>query len=116
MSVDLTEKVMYRVNKKSDYKYKETHFGDGYRQIIIDGLNFDREIWRVDFVPLNTIKASNLEVKLSNSVNGTRNYLRWKGPGEINYKYYIAKEINKFPIAPDKWKISCQLERQFPLV
>ena len=116
MSVNLTEKVMYRVSKRSDYKYKETVFGDGYKQIVIDGLNFDRELWQVDFVPLNTIKASNLEVKLSNSVNGSSNYLRWKGPGEVNYKYYIAKEISKHPIAPDKWKISCQLQREFPLV
>jgi phage-related protein len=115
MSVNLTEKVMYQVSKRSDYKYKETRFGDGYTQIVIDGLNFDREQWNVQFVPLNNIQASNLEVKLSNSVNGTSNYLRWKGPGEINYKLYIAKEISKNPIAPDKWSVSCRLQREYAL-
>jgi phage-related protein len=115
MSQNLTEEVTYNFVKRTEFRRKETNFGDGYKQIVIDGINADKETWDVEFVALPTTQANNLEIKLKDSINGTNNYLKWLAPGEINYKYYVATNISKVAIRSNKFIVSCTLEREYPL-
>lgn len=115
MSVALTYEVSYNTSKQPSYRTKMAQFGDGYRQITLDGTNFDEEVWNVDFIPINLINANNLELTLLQSVKGTDNYLLWTPPGESTAKYYTAEQVQKFSVGPNKWKINAQLTRQFPL-
>jgi phage-related protein len=115
MSVALTFEVSYNTSKQPSYRTNEAPFGDGYKQYTLDGINFDEEVWNADFIPINTINANNLELTLLQSVNGTNNYLLWTPPGESTAKYYTATQVQKFSVGPDKWKITAQLRREFPL-
>jgi len=116
MSVNLTYEVTYNTNKRPQTRVNEANFGDGYRQYVGDGINLDNEEWNVDFVPVSLIQANNLELILLNSLKGTSNYLKWTPPGESVAKYYTARQIQKLSIGPDKWRITCQLRREFPLI
>ena len=116
MSVNLTYGVTYNTSKRPKTRVNEVSFGDGYRQIVVDGINYDEEMWDVDFVPTTSTTTAALETLLLNSKNGTANYLLWTGPGETVAKYYTADSINKIFIGPDCWKISCELRREFILV
>ncbi len=116
MSQDLTYEVSYNTSKQPSYRANQTPFGDGYRQYTLDGTNFDDEQWNVDFVPISQIDVNNLELLLLQSVAGTDNYLKWTPPGESTAKYYTATQVQKFSVGPSKWKINCQLRREFPLV
>lgn len=115
MSQNLTEEVTYRFVKRVEFRRKETNFGDGYKQVVIDGVNAEKEMWDVQFVALTTTLANNLEIKLKDSINGTNNYLKWLAPGEINSKYYTAKNIQKVAIRSNKFIVSATLEREYPL-
>jgi phage-related protein len=116
MSVDLTYEVSYNTSKQPMNRFLENQFGDGYRQYTLDGINYDEETWNVNFKPLSQTDANNLEYILLNSIAGTVNYLRWTPPAESNAKYFTANNITKLSVGPQKWVISCQLKREFPLV
>lgn len=105
----------YSSTKTLQYKTKEIQFGDGYRQILLDGINYDQEEWSLQFAPLPTTSANTLEGILANSVNGTAKYLAWTPHGEATTKYWTATDINKTGIANGYWSISCRLRREFPL-
>jgi phage-related protein len=117
LDTDTTYKLTKNISKTESYNVKETEFGDGYRQIIIDGINYQKEIWNLDFIPLDTTASITLEGILLNSINGTSNYISWTPPGETTTKYWTAQGINKTStIKPYYWKITCQLRREFPLI
>jgi phage-related protein len=116
MAVNLTEKVMLKnFVKRSELRRKETNFGDGYKQVVVDGVNAEKEMWDVQFVALPKTQANNLEIKLRDSINGTNNYLYWLAPGEINYKYYTANNVQKIALNSNKFVVSATLEREYPL-
>lgn len=118
MSVSLsltTYGVTINTAKQPTYKTKETVFGDGYRQITLDGINYEQEQWNVEFAPMNNTKATTLEGLLQNSVNGTSNYLSVTMPNESTAKYYTAYNIQKVMLAPNLSQISCTFRREFPL-
>lgn len=116
MAVNLTYAVTYNTIKNPRSRITEVNFGDGYRQISIDGINYQEESWQVDFKPITQTQANSLEQILLQSVNGSDNYLYWTGPGESKAKYYTAHNISKIPLASNLWKVTCQLRREFPLV
>ena len=116
MSVNLTYKVMYSTSKTPSTRVNETSFGDSYRQVTVDGINYQEETWDVSFVPTSPAETTSLEALLLNSLNGTSNYLLWTGPGESTAKYYTAHNVNKQFLGPSCYKMYCQLRREFPLV
>jgi phage-related protein len=101
------------VSKK--LRVKEIEFGDGYRNVIGDGINQDIEEWNLEFVPMDSTTALTLEGLLKNSLNGTANYLSWTPPGESSTKYWTAHEINKRFLDGILWQISCRLRREYIL-
>ena len=111
-----TYPLSYNTVKAPVMRAKETVFGDGYRQITIDGTNYQMETWSVDWVLLVTAKADTLEDLLLNSINGTDNYLLWQGPGQSTAKYYTAHDIGRIPVSSTLWKITATFRREFPLV
>jgi phage-related protein len=110
-----TYKITINSSKTPAYNIKEVTFGDGYNQIGLDGINYDREQWSMDFVLLDTTSSLELETLLLESVNGTSNYLRWTPAGESTQKYWTAHNVSKQPRGNGFWKITCNLRREFPL-
>jgi len=100
-------------NKK--LRVKEIEFGDGYRNVIGDGINQDIEEWSLEFRPMDSTSIYNLETLLKNSLNGTANYLSWTPPNDTVTKYWTAHEINKRYLANNFWQISCRLRREYIL-
>lgn len=120
MSVTLdtsTYKLTSNTQKQSNYNTKKLQFGDGYINIALDGINYDREQWSMDFIPMDSTEANTLEAMLKNSVSGEAYYLKWMPAGEASYKYWIAESVNKAPVQGSStlWKITCTLTRMFPL-
>lgn len=103
-------------NKSPETKIKKAQFGDGYSQITIDGINYDRENISLQFIPMDSTSTSALELILLNSVNGTSNMILFTPHGDSTAKYYIASDVKNDTLARDKYQISCMLERQFPIV
>jgi phage-related protein len=101
------------VNKK--LRVKEIEFGDGYRNVTIDGQNYNIEEWNLEFFPIDSTSAATLETLLVNSLNGTANYLSWTPPGESTTKYWTANNIAKRLIDQNFWQITCVLRREYIL-
>jgi len=114
-----TYKVTKNTSKKRKLNTKELQFGDGYRQILVDGINYDREQWSMDFVLLDSTSASALEDILVNSVYAPANIIQWTPLDSTETKYWTAGEVSKTPNGiPGRcqWKITCTLMQEFPLV
>ena len=96
-------------------KVKQVDYS-GYKEIVVDGINYDKEQWSLSWIPMDSTTVIALETILLNSTKGTTFYILWTGPGESVAKYYIAQSINKTKIRPVKYKITATFERVFPLV
>lgn len=114
VSIDSYE-TTYSSSKTPNTNIKETNFGDGYNQTALDGINYDRESWFIEFVPLDSTSAITLEGILLNSVNGVANMLSWTPNGETTAKKWTANTINKQTAGPNLWTITCNFRREFPL-
>ena len=113
-----TYKVTKRTAKKRKINTKELQFGDGYRQILVDGINYDREQWSMDFVLLDSTSAIALEEILVNSVYAPANIIQWTPLDSTTAKYWTAGEVSKTPNGISgrcQWKITCTLSREYPL-
>ena len=103
------------LSKAAHYNTKELQFGDGYVEIDLDGINYQRESYSLSFIPLANATCETLLGILLNSVNGTSNVLSWQPPGDGSTKYWIARDINKQHVGNDLYQVSCTLVRQFIL-
>jgi phage-related protein len=101
--------------KSPKYRFIEVNFGGGYRQIVLDGLNYQEEEWAVEFETLTAANAATLEGYLLNSVSGTSTLLSWTPIGEGSSKYYTAHDVSKTPISKTHWCVNCKLRREFIL-
>lgn len=108
-------KLSYNISKQPKTRFREVNFGQGYRQIIVDGLNADEEMWSVTFIPMDSTDSSSLESILLDSVTAASNFISWTAPGETTTKYWTAHEVSKIPAGPTLWQISCSLRREFIL-
>jgi len=118
MSVTLntgTYEIVFQ-SKSPETHIKKVQYGDGYAQIVVDGINYDRETFNIEFVPVDAATSLALETILLNSVDGTANILSYTPLGESSAKYYIANGIIKDTVGIDLYQISCTLERQFPIL
>jgi len=117
MSVSLSNTTypLHSFAKQPMTKVKEVDYS-GYKEIVVDGINYDKETWNVEWILQDSTAALSLETILLNSVKGTSTYILWTGPGESTAKYYIAKSINKQGRNPSFYRISATFERVFPLV
>lgn len=98
----------------ADYRVKEMPLGDGYGQSEIDGINYDIDVWQIEFIPLADAASLTLKGILKNSRNGTANVLSWTPPGEATTKYWKATNVKRVP-SYDEWIVSCTLTRSFPI-
>jgi phage-related protein len=109
----------YRINnsfsKNPKTRIKEISFGGGYRQIIVDGLNANEEVWNVEFIPYTSATASGLEAILLDSVTSSTDFISWTPPGAGSASYFTAHDIQKSFIAPSWYVISCSLRKEFIL-
>lgn len=96
-------------------RVNENSYGQGYRQIIVDGLNADEENWDIQFVPVDTTTAASLETILLDSVKESSNFILWEPPGDTTSKYFTAQDIMKKSVSPTLWVISCTLRREYIL-
>jgi phage-related protein len=94
---------------------REINFGNGYRQIIVDGFNANEETWNVEFIPYTSATASGLEAILLNSVTSSTNFISWTPPGAGSALYFTAHDIQKTFIAPSWYVISATLRKEFIL-
>jgi len=119
MAVALDTTSTYKITQNSSvsggYRNKSIQFGDGYNQSVLDGINYESEVWNLDFLPLAAAASLTLSGILKNSVNGTSNVLSWTPPGEASTKYWQASEIKRAPAGGDYWKVTCKLTRVYPL-
>ena len=117
LDTDNTYKLTKNVSKSGNYNSVSIQFGDGYRQTTIDGINYDREQWSLQFIPMDSTSALALESILLNSINGTSNFLSWTPPNESTTKYWSASGITKNSTQKvNYWQISCTLTREFPII
>lgn len=107
--------VTNQTTKNPKTRFKEVNFGQGYRQILVDGLNSSEESWSMDFVPMDSTAAENLESILLESVTSSTNFISWTPIGETETKYYTAHEVQKRPVSHNLWKITCTLRREYLL-
>ena len=97
-------------------RIKGVDFGDGYKQTVIDGINYEIEEWNLQFQAMETAKANTLRSMLKNSLNGTRNLLSWTPPGDTETKYWSATDVRRGFAKAGQLQISCKLKREYPLV
>ena len=119
MAVNLDTTATYKLSKESYFesslRVNEVKFGDGYKQTVQDGINADEDKWFLSFLMLPLASAVTLETLLKNSKNGTANVLSWTPPGGSSVLYWEATNIRRSPSNGVKWKVSCTLERVYPL-
>ena len=97
----------------SKYNTKELQLGDGYKEIELDGLNYDREEWSLTFIPMANATCITLMGILLESVNGISKVLSWTPPGEGTTKYWTASDINKSHLGAGYYVVTCKLTKYF---
>jgi phage-related protein len=98
---------------EKSYRSKEIKFGDGYKHTALDGLNYETEIWNLQFAPVDSTSAAVLESILLNSVKGTNNYITWTPPDSSSSKIFSASGITKESMENNNfWKMSCILTKE----
>ena len=118
MSVALnteTYTLSYNSSLNTSYRIKQIDFGDGYTQSALDGINYQKEIWSLEFNVLEIASILILEALLLESVNGSTNILSWTPPSESTTKYWIASAVSRTPVG-GKFKLSCTLTRSFLII
>ncbi len=97
-------------------KVKSVEFGDGYKQSVIDGINYEVEEWDMHFKAMETTKANTLRTLLKNSVNGTSNVLSWTPPGDSGTKYWSATNVRRGFAKGGQLQISCKFKREYIII
>jgi len=116
MSVSIDTYQVTQETARPKYNVKQTQLGDGYQQVFLDGLNYDREEIDIQFIPMIATTVSGLKSTLLNSVNGASNLLTYTPKAETSANYYTAKNISVVGYAGyDIFQVSCVLEKQFPI-
>lgn len=105
--------VTANIQLKPKYRQNVVTLGDGYKNRSIDGINYEEEVWNMEFLPQIASVAITLKELLLNSVNGAGNVLSWTPLPESTMKYWVATEILMRPTKSNKWKISCILTREY---
>jgi len=95
---------------------KISQYNDGYAQIVVSGINPDRETINPQWIPMDSTTAIALETLLLNSVDGIANILLFTPEGEDTAKYYTADDIRRDTIQTGWYQISCTLTRRFPII
>lgn len=116
MSVSIATYKIKTESKSPMTNVKKAKFNDGYQQIVISGINYDRENINIQFIPMDSATILALETILLNSVNGIANMILYTPYGESTAKYYTAGSIIRDTIQTGWFQISCVLERQFPII
>jgi len=114
VSIDTYQVTQETIRPKNNVK--QTQLGDGYQQIFLDGLNYDREEIDIQFIHMNATTVSGLKSTLLNSMNGPSNLITYTPQAENSSNSYIAKNISVVGYAGyDIYQVSCILEKQFPI-
>jgi phage-related protein len=106
-------KFTFSTKRRAKTRIKEAAFGDGYRQVVVDGINPDEVLWDFEAIPYATSTANTLEAGLLNSVKSVSNLISWTGPGESASSNYTATEVQKIPLNSTLFQITCVLRKEF---
>lgn len=88
-------KMSRRKTETSNVRVKRTPFGDGYDQVVLDGINTDEDSWEQYFIPMSNIESIALRNALKASVAGTANVISWTPDGDTGPKYWRASNIKR---------------------
>ena len=102
--------------KRPKTRFKEVMFGDGYRQVVVDGLNPDEIDWDYETIPYSLTTINTIEAGLLNSVKSSSNLITWTGPGETSSSNYTAKDVEKKTLSSNLYQITCKLRKEFFVV
>lgn len=102
-------------NVSKSLNVKTLQLGDGYDHTEIDGINYERESWPLDFLPQSAADSLTLEALLLASQSGTANILSWTPPNESTTKYWRAYDVKRGPVDGTEWKVTCTLKRCYPI-
>lgn len=100
-------------SKSPKTRSKELSFGNGFRNIVVDGFNADEESWDITFIPYATATANALETILLNSVKGASTLLSWTPTGEAVAKIYTAHDTQKEFVGEDYIILITTLRREY---
>ena len=103
----------FNTMKSGKTRYKEAAMGDGYRQLVVDGLNADEVEFDYESIPYNLTTINIIEAGLLNSVKSSSNLISWTGPGETSSSYYTATQITKKPLSSSLYQITAKLRKEF---
>jgi phage-related protein len=117
MSFNLdTYKFSFNTTKRAKTRYKEAAMGDGYRQLVVDGLNPDEVEFDYESIPYDKTTANTIEAGLLNSSKSSSNLISWTGPGETTSTYFTATEVIKKPLSSSLYQINAKLRKEFFVV
>lgn len=81
----------YSSQVNREYRTLETEFGDGYSQIVKDGLNNVKESWELSWANISDTDAATILAQLD-TFAGTP--FQWTTP-DGNLKWFTCKKVNK---------------------
>lgn len=81
----------YSSQVNREYRTLETEFGDGYAQVVKDGLNNVKQTWELSWANINDTDAATILSQLD-SFAGTA--FQWLTP-ENQTKWFTCKKVNR---------------------
>jgi len=95
-------------NRNHTPRVKMIKFGNGYKQIVGDGINSNLEKWSLSFVLNDTNKQT---VEDFFSVTGGYDYFNWTSPeAGATQKQYLVPSWTIQPIGASNYTINCVFE------
>lgn len=111
-ALPLTDKLAADIGKRTNLSVKTASFGDGYEQRAASGLNSQRDVWDIRWIPLKSADAATVLAALD-AVGGF-DYLTWTPYGEaVQKRFVVMPESRQVSWVAGLSRISCQLRQVF---
>lgn len=88
-------------------RYKKRQYGDGYMQILPDGINPTRYEWNLEFLALDMTPANTLMSFFASLGTLTPSFVQWTAPDGL-YGDWIVEDVQRSFISPTISNISCK--------
>lgn len=105
-------KISQSSNAGVDYKVVEVKFGDGYSQRALDGLNYKRRSWSIEWSNVNSTEYTTIMTALDTAAGV--DYFTWTPPGQSAGRW-IASSVSVNVASGDIYSISATLREVFDL-
>lgn len=108
----MPDKLAPDIQKRTNLAIKSASFGDGYEQRAASGLNSQRDVWDIRWIPLDSANANAVTAALD-AVGGV-DYLTWTPYGESEQKRFVVMpESRQVSWVAGLYRISCQIRQVF---